>query len=106
MAIFKIPTRISEANIQAEFYHQCKLATVKCYLEYTLDNCRFDAIIYNESNEIVFIVEFKSYKTFKPEITSTKQIEKYKKHGIQIIMISRIEHVFDVVKKIKHVIYG
>ena len=49
---FKLPKRISEANIQAEFYKQCKENNINVYLEYKHEKCRFDAVIHNE-NEII-----------------------------------------------------
>jgi len=35
---FEKPKNPSEANAQAEFYHQCKIRGINCYLEYKKDH--------------------------------------------------------------------
>lgn len=93
---FQLPSRLSEANIQAEFYRQCKDAGINIYLEYKYQNCIFDAVIYN-NDEIEHIIEFKSYKTTKKPKINTKQLKKYSSFGIHIILITRMESISFVV---------
>jgi len=103
MIYFKYPTaRISESNIQAEFYKQCKDAGLSVYLEYKVSTSRFDAVVYNEvTNRILYIVEIKSYKDSKriPNIY-TKQLTKYSKFNTPILLIGRKEKVKDAIKYI------
>lgn len=103
MIFFKHPTiRISEANIQAEFYKQCKDSGLSVYLEYKLGKSRFDAVIYNETtNRILYIIEIKSYKDINrvPNIHS-KQLFKYSQYDVPIILIGRKEKVKDAIKYI------
>ena len=94
---FTKPNRIAEANIQAEFYHQCQLNGIECYLEYKHEHSRFDAvIIMNE--EIRFIVEFKSYKTDKKGKTNTKQLDKYRQYEIPLFLITRMNQIDEAIK--------
>lgn len=104
--LYKRPAKITEANIQAEFYHQCKLNGINCYLEFTHGKCRFDAIIYNNEGVVRFIVEFKSYKTNRPEIIDTGQIKRYSSYNIPVIMITRMQHIENVISKLKTHIHG
>ena len=97
---FKLPKRISEANIQAEFYSQCKSNNINVYHEYKYEECRFDAVIY-EHDKIILIVEFKSYKRKRKPNYETKQIQKYKKYNIPILIVGRMEDVKRTVNYIK-----
>ena len=97
------PDRIAEANIQAEFYHQCKLNGIECYLEYKHEHSRFDAVII-QNDEIEFIIEFKSYKTDKAAKLNTKQLDKYRKYGVQIFVITRMETVYLFVNQIQAIL--
>jgi hypothetical protein len=99
-----IKSRITEANIQAEFYHSCKMNGINCYLEYKIDGCRFDAVIYDNTNEILAIVEIKSYITDKEPRRNTKQIKKYSLHSLPIFMISRLDQIESVIDEIKKLI--
>jgi hypothetical protein len=57
---FKYTFPISEANIQAEFYHQCRLLGVPCVLEFITPAGRLDAAILNASlSRVLAIVECK-----------------------------------------------
>ena len=95
-AKFYKKNKITEANIQAEFYYFCKLNNINCYLEFKLEKCRFDAVIFDENYKIRYIIEFKSYKTEKKGITNTKQLNKYRKFNCEVILITRLEQIDDV----------
>lgn len=83
---FIIPKRLPEANIQAEFYHRCRLLGLRLCLEYRYEHCRFDAVMLDRNDNIYAIIEFKSrIKPIKGEY-KTKQIDKYSKYGIPIIV--------------------
>lgn len=63
------PRKLSEATLQAEFYHQCRLQGIECFLEYRAfwngkSGSRFDAVIIKD-NQIKAIVELKSRKNLE-----------------------------------------
>ena len=86
---------VSEACVQGEFYHQCRVRNIPCYLEYTYEDCRFDAVIYNkETKEIFSIVEFKSYyHKYTPARTDTRQVDKYLKFNLPIMYVVRLSEI-------------
>jgi hypothetical protein len=88
-----IKNKVSESNIQAEFFCKCREVGLNCYLEYTYENCRFDAVLYDDEKNIYCIVEFKSYKTDKAEKLNTKQLCRYKKYNLPIIVCTRLDDV-------------
>ena len=97
---FRIKKRISEVNIQAEFYHRCKMLGINVYLGYRHENCIFDAVIFNESNEIVVIVEFKSYIDELKENYDTKQIRKYKRYNIPVYICGHMNRIDETIDKV------
>ncbi len=101
---FKLPKRISEANIQAEFYRQCKTNNINVYLEYKHEECRFDAVIY-EYDKIVLIVEIKSYKRKRKPNYGTKQMQKYEKYNIPVLLIGRMEEINKTIQYILNVTF-
>lgn len=71
----------------------CKLLGIPCYLEYKYDNCRFDAVIFDDSSlEILILVEFKS-KIKNSKNLKTKQLEKYRDHGLPVVLISKSDQL-------------
>jgi type I site-specific restriction endonuclease len=96
-----IKNRITESNIQAEFYFSCKMNNINCYLEYKINQCRFDAVIYNNEKEILAIIEVKSYTTNKEPKRNTKQIKKYSEFALPIFMISRLDQIESIINEIK-----
>lgn len=96
-----IKRRISEANIQAEFYCRCKENNLNCYLEYKIDNCRFDCVIYDENKNIYAIVEIKSYTRDKEPNWNTKQMRKYRQFNLPIYLITKIDQIDNIISKLK-----
>lgn len=95
-------SRISSAIIQAEFYARCREEKIICYLEFKENNSRFDALIFDDFLNKKFIIEFKSYRdASKKPITNTKQINKYKKFDLPIILITRIEQIDEAIEFLK-----
>ena len=94
--------RIPEANIQAEFYRQCKNNGINVCLEYRFSGCRFDAVVYDQNKFIHFIVEVKSYTdpNKKPN-WNTKQIKKYKQFRTPVLLIVRMEGIKEAIEHIK-----
>lgn len=92
--------RISEANIQAEFYHQCRTLSIPCYLEYKQDTSRFDAVIYDPITlKILIIIEIKNSKKSKVN-EETKQFNKYKKFNIPIMVIRNSNDIKEAIVNI------
>lgn len=109
--MFFTPGRFKEANVQAEFYHQCVNNGINCYLEYRsawngLSGCRFDAVIHNHV-EILAIVECKSIansyrrKLRKQNWLSSSQYKKYSKFGVPIYLITCVEEIPEVINILK-----
>lgn len=85
--------RVSEATIQAEFYHRCRESKIRCYLEYKYERSRFDAVLYDENKNIYAIVEFKS-RTKECGINKDgRQYKKYSQYKIPIIYVMNIKAV-------------
>ena len=97
--------RISEANIQGEFYHYCRVLDIPCYLEYKHENSRFDAVICDpQRDEILIIVEIKNMIR-KHNNWNTKQLIKYKKFNLPLILIDRSSSIKEGVVKILNILY-
>lgn len=79
--------RVPEANIQAEFYRLCRKHNIPILLEVSFEDCRFDAVIFQD--DIPFaIIEVKNYSKKRSAIGLTKkgrQMKKYMRFGLPII---------------------
>jgi hypothetical protein len=93
------PRRLHSANIQAELYSRCQRLGLECYLEYVHERNRFDALIVHQGN-IVCIIEVKSYTRDKPANRATKQIDKYSKYGVPVLMLVRMADVDQIINEI------
>ena len=77
----------SEALVQAEFYHQCRLAGVPVALEVTTKVGRLDAVVLSECREwALAIVECERYKA-NP---NTRQLGRYGTLGVPVYVLCRI----------------
>jgi hypothetical protein len=108
-----ISKKMTEANIQAECYHQLRLLGIKSCLEYkthTKDGkeCRFDMVVLKEINDqyhIIAIVEFKNNrKEYDYIISGHKQYAKYSSFDIPLIYCRRREGIPETVDKIVQLI--
>lgn len=97
--------RLPEANIQAEFYMRCKLAGIPILLEYKVKGARFDAVIL-DNDTITHIIEFKSMtpsgiarRLASPK--KLKQIEKYERFGLPVILVVNLDGIDEAIVKIK-----
>jgi hypothetical protein len=100
MKFFQATKGISEANIQAELYHQCKLRGIKIYLEYRHEGCVFDAVIVRDF-EIVAIVECKSYNSSDVPNLTTKQYARYSSFGVPLFYIVNFKQVVPTLDQIQ-----
>ena len=91
--------KLTEAQIGAEFYHQCKLLNIGVYMEHVHENCRFDAVLI-KNNKIILIVEFKN-RSLGKELWINKegrQFRKYSKYGVDIMYITNFSQIKEQVK--------
>ena len=96
------PKRIPEANIQAEIYRFCRNNNIKVCLEYKVENCRLDIVIVKHER-IILIIETKSRKKEYPKNKryKTKQINKYKKFEVPILVCASWYEIEQTCKEIK-----
>lgn len=78
----------SSANIQAEFYHRCRLAGINCILEHKYDDCRFDILCYDRANNVFAIIEAKYAKDGYVINKFSRQWRKYNRYGIPLFYIA------------------
>ena len=77
----------SEATIQAELYHQCRLIGLRVALELKTSVGRLDLVILSDRECVQAIVEVKKMKPFY----ETLQVRRYKTLGIPVFDLWRIE---------------
>src|SRR5271154_7035683 len=78
----------NEANIQAEFYHACRLIGIQCVLEVFTVVGRLDAVIFNQQRTyFLAIVEVKK-EQHRFANGSSKQILRYKQLGVPVYGLS------------------
>ncbi len=98
------PKRLAENNITAELYHRMRLLNLFCYLEYKVKGVgRFDMVVIN-IDEIICIIEVKSYSTHKPFNFKSKQMERYKSLKIPVLGCGRFEEINDTILAVKELL--
>lgn len=92
--------RLSEANIQAEFYHHCKNLGVVCVLEYVTPVGRLDAAVFSpNAKHLVAIVEFKR-DALKVNMQS-RQMSRYQKIGVPVYVAASISEAETLAREIR-----
>lgn len=105
--LFTPKSRIAEANIQAEVYHQLKLLNIPCYLEYKVDNCRFDIVLLSKDlKNIIAIIEIKSHSekrvnSKKGILKTGKQYQKYNQYGLPLLYCTTMNTVPELIDSCK-----
>ena len=104
----------NESRLQADFYHLCRTKGISCALEYSYtfiggERAKFDAIVFGDDQEALLLVECKyNYRQSEENIGepsyTTKQIEKYKRLQIPLLIINRFCDVDYITDKIKEII--
>lgn len=103
---FKIPYRIPEANIQAEFYHQCRLRQIKVFLQFPYEDCKFDCIVLDKSKKkILCVVEIKYRKTTKKNY-NTKQMKKYRNFDVPVFLVTSKEDIVKTIIEIESIFHS
>ena len=81
---------ISEAIIQAEFYHACRLIGLPCLLELTTPAGRLDAVVVSSDfKRMLAIVECKHNEHGK--VFFSRQIKRYKALGVPVYGLAKVE---------------
>ena len=83
--------RPAEANVQAYLFMKCYENGLNCYLDHLVQTKRkhqLDAVIFDDSNNIICVIEVKSYKTERPGNRETKQLAKYKALGYPVYLLA------------------
>lgn len=105
-------SKIPEANIQAELYYQLKLIKIKSFLECVKYKNRikskFDvAVLDNSGDNIIAIVEIKSWSNKATSMwsrKSQKQFKKYSEYGLPLLYccgMQEIDLTIDSIKQIR-----
>jgi hypothetical protein len=106
------PRRLSETNIQAEIYRQCKANGIECFLEYRsywngIRGCRFDAVIVKDGM-ITTIIEVKSVRPHRLEQRReswkvSKQHKRYSQFGLPVYLVRCMDDVPPLISSLKTV---
>lgn len=88
---------ISEATIQAEFYHQCRLIGLPCVLELSTPRGRLDCVILSADGlRALAIVEVK-----RRVMRHTRQIQRYKGFGIPVFGLWQFDRAAKLASQLK-----
>jgi hypothetical protein len=96
------PFHRSEANLQADFYHQCRTVHLHPYLEYQIPGCRFDCVIV-DGEDIIAIIEVKKSREESASVATKRQIEKYNylSENTPIFILVHPDEIHVIVHKIQ-----
>lgn len=103
MMEFIKPKYESEANLQAQFYHQCHTVHLNPYLEYSWGGCRFDCIVI-DGKEIIAIIEVKKpSEANRPQ--TQRQIEKYEyfSENTPVFLLTHKNDIHKIISKIQQI---
>lgn len=108
------PKRLSEANVQAEFYMACRRAGMGCFLEYSArwmnppGRGRFDAVIH-KAGEILAIVECKSTRKAKErhiKFPASRQFARYQEAGLPVFLVACMAEIGPTIAELRRVYYS
>lgn len=101
------PERLPEANIQAEFYHLCRLNGIPCILEFHTPTGRHDVTVWTPGyTHLLCIVECKSLKAGQVFYSDSRQIRRYQQVGVPVYGIPRLEEAEAVFQTVKEKHFG
>ncbi len=97
------PKYRTEANLQADFYHQCHTVHLRPYLEYTHNGCRFDCIVIEE-DEIIAIVEVKRIpKAFNKQTQRQLETYRYFSDNTPIFLLTHKDEIHLIIAEIQKI---
>jgi len=90
---------LNEANIQAEFYHHCRLLGICCILELSTPVGRLDIAILNaDKTHLLAIVECK--KESREIREYSRQFRKYKSIGVPVIGLNKMSDAEPLARRV------
>ena len=99
---------MTEATIQAELYHQCRLMGLRAVLEYNTPVGRMDLVVLSEDGKsVVAGVECKRPTTQsgrrrnENQTANSRQMRRYQTTGITMLILISIDRAEEVAKTIK-----
>jgi hypothetical protein len=101
-----IKKKLPEKMIQYEVFRILRELNISCILEYTTKlpstgkYVRFDIIVHR-GDDVVCIVETKTYNSDRPANKSTKQFSKYSEFNVPIVYICNPYQIINGVKEIQ-----
>ncbi len=97
------PKYKTEANLQADFYHQCHTVHLFPYLEYSHQGCRFDCVVI-DSDEIIAIIEVKRPDQVNTQKTK-QQLEAYNyfSDNTPVFLLTRKDEIHKIIAKIQRI---
>ncbi len=103
MIKFIKPKYRTEANLQADFYHQCRTVHLFPYLEYGYQGCRFDCVVI-DGDDIIAIIEVKRQNLANNESTQ-RQIEAYNyfSENTPVFLLSHQDEIHKIISKIQKI---
>ena len=103
MIKFIKPKYKAEANLQADFYHQCKTVRLYPYLEYSYQGCRFDCVVIDDG-EIIAIIEVKRIPNDNTEKTK-RQLEAYNyfSNNTPVFLLTHNDEIHTIISKIQKI---
>lgn len=94
--------KVPEANIQAEFYYECRRLGVPCILEYSTITGRHDLAVFNAGcDHLLCVIECK----IDPS-RGFKQLLRYQRLGVPILKLCQLEDCAAVARQIKSDFFG
>lgn len=104
MIKFFTPKYRAEANLQADFYHQCRTVGLHPYLEYSYQHCRFDCVIV-DNGWIIAIVETKPSPKHGRNRQTERQLETYNyfSENTPIFLLTSNADIHKIIAKIQRI---
>lgn len=92
--------RPSEFEVQAKLYNKLLNKGFIVKGEVKAYKARFDLVVYDKNYKAICIIETKSWKK-KRYVTPTKQLKKYRKFGVPVIVCGWMERVDFTVERVE-----
>ena len=94
----------AEANLQAEFYHHCRLLGIACLLEFSTPVGRHDLVVFSNDFQILHaIIECKRGHAFD---LNSMQYRRYQKVGVPIFSLCKITDAEPLAREIQKLTTG
>ena len=104
MIKFIKPKYKTEANLQADFYHQCRTVHLLPYLEYSHQGCRFDCVVV-DGDEIIAIIEVKRLPDAAQNTKTQRQLEEYNyfSENTPVFLLTHKDYIHEIIAKIQKI---